>query len=380
MSDKNRMPDRTTGTARTAPSTLGEMLAERGVSRRSFLKFASYTASILALPPTAATAIAQGLAAARRQSVIWLSFQECTGCTESITRAHTPSIEDLIFDFISLDYHHTLQNASGHAAEAAREAAMKENAGEYIVIVDGSVPLKDDGIYSTIAGISNLQMLEDTVRDAFAVIAVGTCATFGGIPGANPNPTGAVGISEIVKDKPVINISGCPPIPEAMTGTIAYLLSFGAIPELDHLGRPKAFFGEAIHDRCYRRPFYERGMFARSFDDEGARQGWCLFEVGCKGPVTYNACATLKWNGGVSFPIQSGHGCLGCSEPGFWDLGGFYKPLSTAKDDPLKWAAGAAVAGAAVGAASAMAARKLRAKSMKAAAAAAPKAAAEEKE
>jgi hydrogenase small subunit len=340
--------------------TLGEMLTERGVSRRTFLKYASYTASIMALPPTAATAIAQGIANARRQSVIWLSFQECTGCTESITRAHSPSIEDLIFDFISLDYHHTLQNASGHAAEEARLQAMHDNAGEYIVVVDGSVPLKDDGIYSTIAGITNLQMLEETVKDAYAVIAVGSCATFGGIPGANPNPTGAVPITDIVKDKPVINISGCPPIAEAMTGTISYLLSFGAIPELDHLNRPKAFFGEAIHDRCYRRPFYERGMFAKSFDDEGARKGWCLFEVGCKGPVTYNACATLKWNGGVSFPIQSGHGCLGCSEPGFWDLGGFYKPLSTAKDDALKWAGGAAVAGAAVGVASAFMARQKR--------------------
>jgi hydrogenase small subunit len=335
--------------------TLGEMLTERGISRRSFLKYASYTASVMALPPTAATAIAEGIANARRQSVIWLSFQECTGCTESITRAKSPSIEDLIFDFISLDYPHTLQNASGHAAEEARMA----------VVVDGSVPLKDDGIYSTIAGITNLQMLEETVKDAFAVISVGSCAAFGGIPGANPNPTGAVPISDIITDKPVINISGCPPIPEAMTGTIAYLLSFGAIPELDHLGRPRAFFGEAIHDRCYRRPFYERGMFAKSFDDEGARQGWCLYEVGCKGPVSYNACATLKWNGGVSFPIQSGHGCLGCSEPGFWDLGGFYKPLSTAKGDPLKWAGGAAVAGAAIGAASAMMARSKRNKILK---------------
>jgi NiFe hydrogenase small subunit HydA len=199
MSDKKSVPDNNTGPAqtpaqsptRTPVPTLGETLAERGVSRRSFLKFASYTASIMALPPTAATAIAQGLAAARRQSVIWLSFQECTGCTESITRAHAPSIEDLIFDFISLDYHHTLQNASGHAAEAARETAMKENAGEYIVVVDGSVPLKDDGIYSTIAGISNLQMLEETAKDAFAVIAVGSCAAFGGLPGANTYPTRA---------------------------------------------------------------------------------------------------------------------------------------------------------------------------------------------
>jgi hydrogenase small subunit len=111
-------------------------------------------------------------------------------------------------------------------------------------------------------------------------------------------------------------------------------------------------------------------MFAKSFDDEGARQGWCLYEVGCKGPVTYNACATLKWNGGVSFPIQSGHGCLGCSEPGFWDLGGFYKPLSTAKGDALKYAAGAAAAGAALGVASAVATRNRRNKVMKAATAA----------
>jgi len=342
--------------------TLGDTLLERGISRRAFLKYASYTASIMALPPGAATAIAQGLANARRQSVIWLSFQECTGCTESITRASSPSIEDLIFDFISLDYHHTLMNASGQAAERARHTAMEENAGKYIVVVDGSVPLGNNGVYSAIAGMSNLQMLKETAENAFAVIAVGSCAAFGGIPAASPNPTGAVPISQIITNKPLINISGCPPIPEAMTGTLAYLLSFGSIPELDHLGRPKAFFGETIHDRCYRRPFYERGMFAKSFDDAGARQGWCLFEVGCKGPVTYNACATLKWNGGVSFPVQSGHGCLGCSEPHFWDKGGFYKPLATATGDSTRWIAGATVAGAAIGAASALAARQQRKK------------------
>jgi len=344
--------------------TLGEVLSSRGISRRVFLKYASYTASLMALPPAASTAIAQGLAKARRQSVIWLSFQECTGCTESITRAHSPSLEDLIFDFISLDYHHTLQSVSGHAAEQARKAAMEENAGNYIVVVDGSVPVKDNGIYSTIAGMTNLQMLEETTSNALAVISVGSCAAFGGIPYANPNPTGAVPISEIVTDKPVINIPGCPPIPEAMTGTISYFLSFGAVPELDHLGRPTAFFGETIHDRCYRRPFYERGMFAKSFDDQGARKGWCLYEVGCKGPVTYNACATLKWNAGVSFPIQSGHGCLGCSEPEFWDRGGFYKPISTGIGDATRLIGGAAVAGAAVGATSAAMMRHRKKKAM----------------
>jgi hydrogenase small subunit len=115
------------------------------------------------------------------------------------------------------------------------------------------------------------------------------------------------------------------------------------------LGRPKAFYGETIHDRCYRRPFYDQGKFAETFDDEAARQGWCLFKLGCKGPVTYNACATTKWNGGVSFPIQSGHGCLGCSEPGFWDVGPFYKALSMPTTAVGATVAAAAAAGAAAG-------------------------------
>lgn len=332
------------------PATLGEALSRRGISRRAFLKYSSYLASIMALPASASQAIAQGLAKAHRQSVIWLSFQECTGCTESITRSYSPTLEDLIFDLISLDYHHTLMSVSGEAAEKAREAAMKENKGKYIVVVDGSVPMKDGGVYSTIAGRTNLEMLQETARDALAIVSVGTCAAFGGIPLANPNPTGAAAISDIIKDKPVINIPGCPPIPEAMTGTLAYLLSFGKLPEVDHLGRPKAFFGETIHDRCYRRPFYERGMFAETFDDEGARKGWCLYKVGCKGPIAYNACATLKWNGGTSFPIQSGHGCLGCSEPHFWDKGSFYKPLAASTAGLTLGVGAAATAGVVAGA------------------------------
>ncbi len=338
-------------------TTLGDRLAEHGVSRRAFVKYTSWLGSLMALTPATTRAMAAELAKAKRQSVIWLSFQECTGCTEAITRSNGPTLEDLIFDFISLDYHHTLQAVSGEAIEEARHAAMKEHKGKYIVIVDGSVPMKDGGIYSTTAGHSNYDTLMETVKDAFAVISVGTCAAFGGIPKANPNPTGAVSIGDLVKDKPVINIPGCPPIPEAMTGTVAYLLAFGKVPELDHLGRPKAFFGENIHDRCYRRPFYERGQFAKAFDDEGARNGWCLYEVGCKGPITYNACATLKWNGGVSFPIQSGHGCLGCSEPDFWDKGGFYVPLSGSIGPTAKLVGGAALAGAVAGVAAAAVAR-----------------------
>ena len=330
--------------------TLGESLQQQGVSRRGFLKFCAATASMMALPPSMAPAIAAALQQARRPSVIWLSFQECTGCTESLTRSRAPTLASLIFDHISLDYHHTLQAASGEAAEHAREQAIKDNAGQYLVVVDGSLPGPEANPgYSTIAGISNLQMLEETVADAVAVVAVGTCAAFGGLPKAAPNPTGAVAVQQLVHDKPVINVSGCPPVPMVITGVLAHYLTFGSIPQLDQYGRPMAFFGQSIHDRCYRRPFYDKGLFAQSFDDEGAKKGWCLYRLGCKGPMTYNACATAKWNAGTSWPIESGHPCLGCSEPNFWDAGGFYQALSTPTADVQGSAVMAGVAGAIAG-------------------------------
>ncbi len=328
--------------------TLAQRLIQQGISRRAFLKFCTAMASLMALPPGSAQAIAAALAQAKRPSVIWLSFQECTGCTESLTRSHSPTVESLIFDMISLDYHHTLQAASGFAAEKARDDAMKEFYGKYLLLVDGSIPTKDGGIYSTIAGMTNLDMLKDAAKGAAAIISVGTCAAFGGIPKANPNPTGAVAVSDIIKDKPIVNISGCPPIPAVITGVLAHYLTFGALPELDNLNRPKVFYGETIHDRCYRRPFYDQGKFAKTFDDEGARNGWCLFELGCKGPTTHNACATTKWNGGAGFPIEAGHGCLGCSEPDFWDAGSFYTALSMPAT-PLTFATGAAAVGVAAG-------------------------------
>jgi hydrogenase small subunit len=328
--------------------TLGEILRDQGISRRGFLKFCAATASLLALPPGSATAIAAALEKARRPSVIWLSFQECTGCTESLTRSDAASIEDLIFNTISLDYHHTLQAASGTGAEDARQSAMKENWGKYLLVVDGSIPTGNPG-YSTIAGISNVEMLKEVAAGAAAIVALGSCASFGGIPHANPNPTGAVSVSDLITDKPIINVPGCPPIPVVITGVLTQFLTFG-IPELDELHRPMAFYGKSIHDRCYRRPFYDRGLFAETFDDEGARKGWCLYKLGCKGPTTYNACATTKWNEGTSFPIQSGHPCLGCSQPDFWDAGGFYQALSIPTGDISRAAVYGVGAGIAAGA------------------------------
>jgi len=327
---------------------LFDSFAGRGLSRRGFLKYCATLASLLALPPSAGRAMAEALAAARRPSVIWLPFQECTGCTESITRSHTPTIEGMIFDMVSLDYQETLMAAAGHQAEQALAKAVEDNKGKFLLIVDGSVATGLEGAYSCIAGKTNLALLKELAPHAAAIVAMGSCASYGGIPKANPNPTGAVAVSDIVKDKPIVNIPGCPPIPVVMTAVLAHFLTFGRLPELDRLGRPKAFYGETIHDRCYRRPFYDQGKFAKTFDDEGARNGWCLFELGCKGPVTYNACAHVKWNDHTSWPVESGHGCLGCSEPDFWDAGSFYKALSMPAN-PLKTVVPAAAVGVAAG-------------------------------
>ena len=343
--------------------TLAEMLRAQGITRRGFLKFCATTASMMALSPAMVPKIAAALENARRPSVIWLSFQECTGCTESLTRSHSPSIEKLIFDVISLDHHHTLMAASGHAVDEALNEAMEENFGKYILIVDGSIPVGNPA-YSTVSGISNLDMLEHAAKGAAAIVSVGTCAAYGGLPYAKPNPTGAVAVSDIIKDKPIINVPGCPPIPVVITGVLAQFLTFGKIPELDSLGRPKAFYGQNIHDRCYRRPFYERGQFAETFDDEGAKKGWCLFKLGCKGPVTYNACATTKWNEGTSWPVEAGHGCLGCSQPDFWDMGGFYNALSVPTVDLAKKAAVGIAAGAAIGVAVGALNRRKKAKAV----------------
>jgi len=302
------------------------------ISRRSFLRFCAVTASLLALPPGAARLLAQGLKKGQRLPVVWLSFQECTGCTESLTRASTPSLEDLLFNWISLDYHHTLQAASGAAAESAREATLQAHAGKLLLVVDGSVPTALGGACSTIAGEDNLSLLARCLEAAEAVLALGSCAGFGGLPAAAPNPTGAMGVGELmdkglVPRRPLVNVPGCPPIPEVISAVLAHRVAFGAFPPLDDKGRPLAFYAETVHDRCSRRGHYEAGRFAKTFDDAGARAGWCLLELGCKGPVTRNACSNVRWNG-VSNPVESGHPCLGCAEAGFWDRSSFYQALA----------------------------------------------------
>lgn len=347
--------------------SIWDEMRNSGVSRRDFLKTCGAIAAAIGLRKIpfshantpmrknapfsrGARLVAQALESKPRIPLIWLEFQACTGCTEALSRSHSPTLSNLVLNAISVEYHETLMAAAGSQAEESKQSAMTRYAGKYILVIDGSVPTLDGGVCCVVSGKTAIDSLREAAAGAAAIIATGTCAAYGGIPEAKPNPTGAISVREALSGKPVVNIPGCPAIPEVFTGVVAEFLVFGKLPALDDLSRPKTYYNNTIHDRCLRRPFYEAGKFALSFDDSGARNGFCLYKLGCKGPITYNSCATIKWDGGLSFPVQSGHPCLGCSQPDFWDGGGFYQGQSAALLKPTLGAIGAAAGiGAVVG-------------------------------
>ena len=291
-------------------------------NRREFLRFCGRMTVLLGLAESSIPLVAEALqetVSKRRPSVVWLEFQDCAGNTESFTRANSPSAAQAILESISLDYQETLMAAAGHRAEEARAQALEENRGQVIVVVEGSIPTKDDGVYCTIGGRTALDIIREVEPYAMVFVSVGTCAAFGGLPKAHPNPTGAVAVEALIRNKPVINLPGCPANPDVLMGVLVHYLVFGRLPDLDAQRRPLFAYGKRIHDTCERRPHYDAGQFALSFDDYGARQGYCLYKLGCKGPETYNVCASLRWNMSASWPVKAGHPCIGCAEKDFWD-------------------------------------------------------------
>ena len=306
--------------------SIWQSMEQKGYSRRDFLQFCAAAATVAGLGKTGAAQVAKVFDQKEKPAVVWLHFQECTCCSESFIRASHPIVVDALLDVLSLNYSETLMAASGFQAEKCLTDTIAKNKGKYIVLVEGAVPLEADGVYCMIGGKTAESILQTVAKDAAAVVAWGSCASNGCVQAAKPNPTGATPIYKLV-DKPVINVPGCPPIADVMMGVVTHLLVLGQLPALDSQGRPKEFYGRRVHDTCYRRPNYDAGLFVESFDDENARKGYCLYKMGCRGPVTYNACSVTKWNEGTSYPIQSGHGCIGCSEAGFWDNGPFYQHL-----------------------------------------------------
>jgi hydrogenase small subunit len=250
---------------------------------------------------------------AYRLPVIWISALDCTGCKESFTRSLEPTALDTILNFISLEYSELLSAAGGVQVEKHKESIFEKYKGKYVLAIEGSIPGSDD--YLMIGGKSVREEIIVAAQHAKAVIAFGTCSAWGGIPAAGMNPTEAVDIRAILpEDIPVALVPGCPPIPEVIIGTMLYVHFHGELPELDKKMRPKIFYQTTVHMTCHRKPFFDKKLFAQVFDDEGAKKGYCLFKLGCKGPKAFNACESLGWDR----CIAAGYTCIACSEKGVW--------------------------------------------------------------
>ena len=310
---------------------MGELEA-RGVSRRDFLKVCTLAAGAVGLPAWAGEKMAAKAASSAKPSVIWLHWQECTGCTESLLRTSAPGVAELILSLVSLDYHETLMASAGQQAEDTLASAMARNRGKYVLVVEGAIPMKtlqgervtreaDAALaaYCRVGGKTALETTLEAAKGAAAIVAIGSCASWGGIPSADPNPTGAVGVREALRavgmERAVVTLPGCPANPYNLLGTVLQFATFGTLPALDDLGRPRFAYARTIHEDCPRRPHFDAGRFAQKFGDEGHRAGHCLYKLGCKGPATHANCSLNHFvETPGAWPIGVGHPCFGCTE------------------------------------------------------------------
>ena len=301
-------------------------IEQKGVSRRDFMKFCTFLTATMGLSSSFVPKVAEVFAAPKqRPAVVWLHFGECTGCSEATLRTQYPYPDDLLLEILSMEYHETIMAAAGQQAEDQLHYAVKKYEGKFICVVEGAVATKFNGAYGKIAGRTFLDIAKDVIPKAAATIAIGTCSSFGGIQAAQPNPGGYKGVGDAIGVK-TLNIPGCPPNPVNFIGTVVNYILLGKLPALDELGRPRFAYSKTVHDQCPRRAHFEDEEFVTEFGSEEAALGYCLYNVGCRGPETYNNCPIAKFNAGTSFPIEAGHPCIGCSQPDFWDeMSPFYQ-------------------------------------------------------
>ncbi|MFC1987660.1 hydrogenase small subunit [Chloroflexota bacterium] len=296
------------------------------ITRRDFMKIASASLALLGLSQALTPQVAKALEASLgKTAVVWLEGQDCAGCTESFVNSLEPLTTSILLDSISLRYHETLMAASGHQAEAARATAIEE--GGYLLVIEGAIPMADDGLYCTVGGKTFKDIVRETASRAAAIIPIGACATYGGIP--RSGPTDAVGylfrgtqrhhyFDDVTAGKPVINLPTCPVHPERLVAVIVHYLTFGTVPPLDKFLRPLAFYGQNQHDNCERRGHFDAGRYMIDWGDP-QQQDWCLYLKGCKGPVTNQDCWKRLWNNRTNYCIQANTPCVGCSEPEFYE-------------------------------------------------------------
>ena len=295
------------------------------LTRRDFIKIAGASLAMLGLSQALTPKVVKALEGSLgKPAVVWLEGQDCAGCTESFLNSLEPTAVSILLDTISLRYHETAMAASGHQAEEVLQHTIAE--GGHILVIEGSIPLAEDGLFCTVGGKTFKDIVRESARNAAAIICVGSCATYGGIP--RSGPTDAVGYLyrgtqkhhyyDDLGAKPVINLPTCPVHQERLVGVIVHYLTFGTVPELDNFKRPVAYYGENQHENCERRGHFDAGRFLTDWGDP-SQQGWCLYMKGCKGPWANQDCWKRLWNGRTNYCIQANHPCVACSEPEFYE-------------------------------------------------------------
>ncbi len=250
----------------------------------------------------------------KRLNLIWLEATGCSGNIISLLNAENPDVIYLLKEIVTLKYNNSLMAAEG---EVAFKQFLDTLDTEFILVVEGAVSTKDNGLYNIIANyngkrITAMEAVRMAGEKAKYIVAVGTCASYGGPSAAKPNPSGSMSVSDFL-DKEVIRVPGCPSHPDWAIGTIASIVAFGK-PSLDAKNRPIIFYGITIHDRCPRRSYFEKGIFATKLGDKE-----CMFKLGCRGPVTRTDCPVRQWNGYINWPIEDNTPCIGCAHERFPD-------------------------------------------------------------
>ena len=328
------------------------------ISRRDFLKATAAVAGALGISSPLLQREQEALAKEGGLQVVWLQGQACTGCSVSLLNSiYYATIDDLLLNTLDLQYHPNVMAGAGSTAIAAAEEAYAK--GGFALVIEGAIPTAYGGRACYVwPGTTMQAAVTRYAAKAAAIIAVGTCASFGGMAAGRPNPTQARPVKTIVGSRPVINIPGCPAHPDWIVGTIAYILQNGKVPPLDSYGRPTDFFGKTTHSACPRRSSYvgpghhsrgrpclachtlagSGGGRARGEEDDEAESlnasqipaaalsmPGCLSPMGCKGVSTYCDCPTRMWNSGaaatpgVNWCIGAGSPCIGCTQPNFPD-------------------------------------------------------------
>ena len=322
---------------------------EKEISRRAFTKLCGGAvvlgAAAYAVPSWADIDKKALYVSLKNTNVIWLQASGCSGCSVSTLNyyniANKTDIGGVVLgdayeldgNFVNFRFQPTLMAGQGYVAmQALKEAAQKP----FVLIVEGGISVQDEGFYAEVGmdesdthGITILEHMKNLAPKATAILAVGSCATWGGVPAGKPNPTGIQSVSDFLKknkiETPLVNIPGCPTHPDWVLLTVATILTKGLDKlETDKLKRPKMFFHRTCHEQCPRRGQFNGAKFATHLSDpEG-----CLYLLGCRAPEAHGDCPSRLWNNKGRWCVDCGAPSIACTEPSFPDNGPLYLKMN----------------------------------------------------